>query len=274
MLGAIIGDIIGSRYEFKPLKSREFELFTSDNEFTDDTVLTCCIANAVMKSWEKDEFLTLGQVAKNEMLDVGYWYPMCGYGGRFYKWMYQEKPEPYYSCGNGAAMRVSAVGDVARSIAEAKTLALKVTEITHNHPEGIKGAEATVVAIFLAREGWTKEDIKEYIAENYGYEIKKVREYHDESVGHGKELCQISVPQAFAAFFESWDFESAIRNCVYIGGDCDTTGAICGGIAEAYYGVPGDIKEMGLRYLDRQLKSIWYRWDFWINEFRRKNNAE
>ena len=263
MIGAVIGDIIGSRFEFKPLKSRDFDLFTWDNDFTDDSVMTIAVAEALLRSWNADRFETLAEMAKNTLLDIGYWYPHCGYGGRFYKWMYEDHPKPYNSCGNGAAMRISAVGDVAHSMEEVKKLAYKVTAITHNHSEGLKGAEAIAVAVYLARMRVNKENIERYIRENYYPGIKSVEEYHNETVGHGQELCQVSVPQAFAALFESEDYESAIRNCVYIGADCDTTGAICGGIAEALWGVPEDIKEMGMRYLDRYLKSICYRWDFY-----------
>ena len=274
MIGAIAGDIIGSRWEFTPLKRREFDLFSSQNEFTDDSVLTLCVGEALMRSWSKDRFLTLSEETRNTMLDVGYWYPSCGFGGRFYKWMYQSRPQPYNSCGNGSAMRVSAVGDIARSLEEAVDLSHKVTEITHNHPEGIKGAEATAVAIYLARHGYFKDEIREYIERYYYPDIKSVEEYHKETQGHGQELCQISVPQAFAAFFEGEDYESVIRNCVYIGGDSDTTGAIAGGIAEGFYGVPEDIKEMALRYLDRQLKNIWYRWEMWSKRFIQSGGKE
>ena len=267
MVGAVIGDIIGSKFEFNSYKKREFELFDSEHEFTDDTVMTVCIAEALMRSWDKDQFETLGEVAKDTMLDLGYWYPVCGYGGRFYKWMYSNNPQPYESCGNGAAMRVSPVGLITRSLEEAIEMSRKVTEVTHNHPEGIKGAEAVTVAIYLARQGVSKPAIERYIRENYYPEIKSVEEYHKETIGHGKELCQISVPQAFAAFFEGNDYESVIRNCVYIGGDTDTTGAIAGGIAEAFYGVPEEIEEMGVRYLDRMLKDVYYRWKRWSKLF-------
>ena len=274
MIGAICGDIIGSAYEFKPIKSREFELFTGENCFTDDTVMTVAVGAALMRSWEKDEFATLGQVAKNTMLDIGYWYPCCGYGGRFHRWMYGDKPEPYSSCGNGAAMRVSPVGLIARSLDEVVEMSRTVTEITHNHPEGIKGAEATAVAVYLARVGESKDAIKGVIMGRYYPNIKSVEEYHNETQGHGQELCQISVPQAMAAFFEGDSYESVIRNCVYIGGDCDTTGAIAGGIAEAFYHVPWEIEDMGMRYLDRQLKNIYEDWKFFQFYFNKREGND
>ena len=260
MIGAICGDIIGSRFEFNGLKSKKFELFTSEDCFTDDTVITCAVAEAIMRSWEKDEWRSLEEVAKVALQDIGYWYPCAGYGRKFYDWIY-KKAEPYNSCGNGSAMRVSAVGEIARSLKEAKQMAHDVTVISHDHPEGVKGAEATAVAIYLAKGGCSKEQIAEYICDKYYPDIKSVNEYHNETNGHGKEICQISVPQAFAAFMEGDSYEDVIRNCVYIGGDTDTTGAIAGGIAEAYFGVPEEIKEMGLRYLDRRLKEIVYSWE-------------
>ena len=265
MIGAIIGDIIGSRFEFANRKDRWFDLFTSDCCFTDDSVMTLAVAEALMRSYEKDKFATLSDTAKTALQDVGYWYPCCGFGGRFHRWIY-ENPEPYGSCGNGAAMRISPVGDIASSLDETRRLSEAVTAISHDHEEGIRGAEATAVAIYLARSGRNKEEVMEYITDKYYPSIKTVEEYHKETDGHGKELCQISVPQAFAAFYEGHDYESTIRNCVYIGGDTDTTGAIAGGVAEAYYGVPYEFVEMGLRYLDRQLKSIYYRW----NTFKKK----
>lgn len=269
LIGAVIGDIVGSRFEFKNEKTRDFELFTWDDCFTDDTVMTLSVAKGIMDHYR--DGISLQRTAKNAMANIGYWYPHAGYGRRFYKWIYEEQV-PYFSCGNGAAMRVSPVGFAARSLDEAESMAYDVTLVSHNHPEGIKGAQATAAAIFLAREGKSKEEIREYIEETYYPEIKSVEEYHKETNGHGKELCQISCPQAFAAFFEGNDYESVIRNCIYIGGDTDTTAAIAGGMAEAMYGVPDEIKDMGLRYLDSMLKDIYLDWKIFMAK-RSLNNS-
>lgn len=185
---------------------------------------------------------------------VGQNYPHCGYGSTFINWIFCENPEPYYSYGNGAAMRISPVGFVANSLEEVKELSKKVTEVSHNHPEGIKGAEATAVAIFMARNGSTKEEIKEYINQNYypmDFTLDEIRDSYQFDVS-----CQGSIPQALMAFFESNDFEDAIRNAISIGGDSDTIAAICGGIAEAYYGIPDSIRNEALTYLDENLLMI------------------
>lgn len=255
MIGAICGDIIGSRFEFDNTNGKSFRLFNRDCRFTDDSVLTCCVAAGLMKSWGKDKFETLSEVTKNTMLDIGYWYPYCGYGGRFVEWMY-ERPFPYNSCGNGSAMRISPVGDIARDIEEAKELSYKVTAISHDHPEGIKGAESVAVANVLAREGKNKKEIRSYIEDKYYDLSKTVKEWREENVGHGKEICQVSVPQAFVCFLEGHSYRDVIRNCVSIGGDSDTIAAIAGGIAEAYYGVPKKVQNAGMMFLDYPLKEI------------------
>lgn len=257
MIGAIIGDVVGSRFEFWNYKGKIFNFFDPECSATDDTVMTCAVAEALMRSWEIDEFDTLPSVARKTMRDIGFWYPQCGFGAKFINWIYsEEEPEPYYSCGNGSAMRISAVGDIARDIEEAKALSYAVTAISHNHPEGIKGAEATAVAIVLARQGKSKNEIRKYMEDKY-YDLgKTVNEYRAETEGHGKEICQISVPQALECFLEGESFRDVIRNCISIGGDSDTIAAIAGGIAEAYYGVPGnDIKRVRC-YLDTTMKSI------------------
>lgn len=256
MLGAIIGDIVGSRFEFNNHKSKAFNFFDVDCCFTDDSVLTCCVAEGLMQSWNKDKFWTLQEVAKDTMLDIGYWYPSCGYGAKFIHWMYGDNPEPYNSCGNGSAMRISPVGDIARDIEEAKGLSYCVTAISHNHPEGIKGAEAVAVANVMARQGKSKREIRSYIESQYYDLSKTVDEWRQETVGHGKEICQISVPQAFVCFLEGRSYRDVIRNCISIGGDSDTIAAIAGGIAESYFGIPEKVKRQGMVYLDGQLKNI------------------
>lgn len=252
MLGAIIGDIVGSRFEWRNHKSKDFELFTNKCSPTDDSVMTLAIALALLKS--KVDYSDLSQKAIECMQIVGQNYPHCGYGSTFINWIFCENPEPYYSYGNGAAMRISSVGFVANSLEEVKELSKKVTEVSHNHPEGIKGAEATAVAIFMARNGSTKEEIKEYINQNYypmDFTLDEIRDSYQFEVS-----CQGSVPQALMAFFESNDFEDAIRNAISIGGDSDTVAAICGGIAEAYYEIPDNIRNEALTYLDENLLMI------------------
>ena len=260
MIGAIIGDVVGSRFEFRNVKSKNFQFFHRDCCFTDDTVLTCCIAEAVMESAKKG-FADLDEQAVNCMREIGFWYPTCGFGGRFFHWMYGEHPEPYNSCGNGSAMRISPVGDIARSVEEAKELSYAVTAVTHNHPEGIKGAEAVAVANVLARQGKSKGWIRKYIEDNYYDLSKTVNDYREENEGHGKELCQVSVPQAFVCFFEGKGYVDVIRNCISIGGDSDTIGAIAGGIAEAYYGVPEKKSRRVMGYLDDTLTDIVVRFE-------------
>lgn len=195
------------------------------------------------------------------MQRIGRPYPDSGYGGRFFNWMYSDNPQPYRSYGNGAAMRVSACGFVARSLEEAIELSKAVTEVTHNHPEGIKGAEATAVAVYMARTGSSILDIQDYINKHYykiDFKLDDIRDTYEFN-----ETCQDTVPQALEAFFESTDFEDAIRNAISIGGDSDTLAAITGGIAEAYYGIPADIRAAALEYLDEEMYKL-------LTEFEKK----
>jgi type I restriction enzyme M protein len=249
LIGAIIGDIIGSRFEFNNHRSKDFELFTDECFVTDDSIMTIAVAKALMES--KEDYLDLSEQAIKWMQELGRPYPNCGYGGSFYNWIYSDNPKPYNSFGNGAAMRVSPVGWVAKTPLQVVILARKVTEISHNHPEGIKGAVATAMAIYMARNGKSKEEIREYIGREF-YEINftldEIRETYQFN-----ETCQDTVPQAFQAFFESTSFEDAIRNAISIGGDSDTLAAITGSVAEAYYGMPGWMKEKALGYFDARL---------------------
>lgn len=238
MLGAIIGDIVGSRWEFNPHKSKDFELFTKEDKFTDDSVMTLAIAKSFLEC--KSDYSDLSEFAVKNMQYLGRKYPHAGYGGRFRGWLRSDNPEPYKSFGNGAAMRVSSCGIVANSIEEAKILSRKVTEVTHNHPEGLKGAEATAVAIFLAKSGKSLQEIKEYINENYypmNFTLDEIREDY-----RFNETCQDTVPQAMMSLFEAKDFEDCIRNAVSLGGDADTLAAIAGSIAEYVFGIPQSIK--------------------------------
>jgi len=254
LLGAIIGDIVGSRFEFNNYRSKDFELFTEECFFTDDSIMTIAVAKALMES--KEDYSDLGEKAIKCMQELGRPYPDCGFGGSFYHWIYSDNPKPYNSYGNGAAMRISPVGWVAKDIEQAKRLSKAVTEVSHNHPEGIKGAESVAVAIVLARQGKSIDEIKEYVNEHYykiDFKLDEIRATYKFN-----ETCQDTVPPALQAFFESNSFEDAIRNAISIGGDSDTLAAITGSVAEAYYGMPGWMKEKALGYLDERLLEILY----------------
>ena len=261
MIGAILGDIIGSRFEFNNYLGKDFELLTRRCEFTDDTVMTCAVAEALMDS--REDYSDLSEKAVAAMQRLGRLYPNAGYGARFYHWVFANNPQPYNSCGNGSAMRVSPVGFAARDVEEAKRLSAAVTCISHDHPEGMKGAEATAVAIVMARQGKSKEEIRAEM-EKY-YELStSVDAYRRAWDGHGKEICQVSMPQALTCFFEGEDYEDVIRNCISIGGDSDTLAAIAGGIAEAYYGVPEALKARLGDFLPPDLTEICKAFDAWL----------
>lgn len=252
MLGAIVGDIVGSRFEWNNNRSKQFDFLIYKCSVTDDSVMSLAIAKALLES--KSDYSDLSENAVKYMQGIGRHYPNCGYGGRFIDWMHSDNPKPYGSYGNGAAMRVSACGFAANSLEEAKQLSKAVTEVTHNHPEGLKGAEATAVAIFLAHSGKNLLEIRDYITKSYyplNFTLDGIRDSYDFN-----ESCQGTVPQALEAFFESNSFEDAIRNAISIGGDSDTLAAITGGIAEAYYGIPTEIRKHALTFLDERLLKI------------------
>lgn len=255
MIGALIGDISGSRYERMNHKSKEFPLFEKKCRPTDDSIMSLAVAKAIMDC--ESEYDNLSSKAIASMQELGRIYKNAGYGGSFIKWIMDEDPKPYNSYGNGSAMRVSPCGYAASSIEEVKELSALVTKVSHDHPEGMKGAEAVAVAVFLAKTGKTKEEIREYIIENY-YEIKftldQIRGKYRFDVS-----CQGSVPVALEAFFEASDFEDAIRNAISVGGDSDTIAAITGSIAEAYYGIPEGIIGTAIEFLDsRQMEILYY----------------
>ena len=247
MLGALIGDIVGSRFEWHNIKSKEFEFLPVGRCFpTDDSIISLAVAKAVLDCGGNYE--SLERHAVSRMQELGRRYPNAGYGGRFRWWLVSQNPEPYNSFGNGAAMRVSPCGFAASSLDEAISLAGAVTKVTHNHPEGMKGAEATAAAIFLARTGKSRKEIRDFIEREYyriDFTLDEIRFRYT-----CDETCQGTVPQAFAAFFESTGFEDAIRNAISIGGDSDTLAAITGGMAEAYYGIPADLRKQALSFLD------------------------
>lgn len=246
MLGAIIGDIAGSRFEWNNHRSKDFDLLTYRCRPTDDSVMTLAVAKAILNSIRKGS--DLAKEAVICMQDFGRKYPDAGYGGKFSRWLGSPNPQPYNSFGNGAAMRVSPCGFAAVTWSEAMSMARTVTAVTHNHPEGIKAAEAVTDAIFMARDGKSLLDIRDYIESKYykiDFTLDSIRDSYSFDV-----TCQGSVPQAFEAFFESTGFEDAIRNAISIGGDSDTIAAISGAMAEAYYGIPDELRKHALTFLD------------------------
>ncbi|MBF0432263.1 MAG: ADP-ribosylglycohydrolase family protein [Fibrobacteria bacterium] len=225
MLGAIVGDMIGSAYEFAPIKIKDFSLFSSDSRFTDDTVLTVAVAQAILN---KGEYLS-------SVREFGKAYPDAGYGYKFFEWLESHNPEPYNSWGNGSAMRVSPVGLAFDTIEDVLREASRSAEISHNHSEGIKGAQATALSVFLARTTVNKETIKKEITERFDYDLD--RSLDDIRPGYDFDVsCQGSVPESIICFLEAESFEDTVRNAVSLGGDADTMACIAGSIAEAYYG--------------------------------------
>ena len=237
MYGAILGDIIGSPFEFdRGDKTKDFKLFSRRSHFTDDSVMTLAVCEALLKVGQDAAVKEIEDAVISSMQSWGRRYPHEGYGGYFRRWLTARHPEPYNSFGNGSAMRVSAVGWLYDSLEKTRTVAKATANVTHNHPEGIKGAEATASAIFMARNSSSKEEIKNYIENEFHYDLN--RTLNEIRPGyHMDETCQKTVPEAIIAFLEAKDFEDAIRNAVSLGGDTDTLGAITGSIAEAYFGI-------------------------------------
>lgn len=271
MLGAIAGDIAGSCYEFSPVKKDDmnFPLFKETSQFTDDTILTLAVAKAIMEAECSDT--DSHKIYTDNLHELGREFHKAGYGGRFNQWLMSSDPAPYNSFGNGSAMRVSPVGWSYDTLEEVERQARISAEVTHNHPEGIKGACAVAGAIFLARQGKGKNEIKEYITSAYGYDLD--RSLADIKKNYGfNETCQGSVPEAIIAFLESSDYESAIRNAISLGGDADTQAAIAGSIAEAFYGgVPVEIERTALAKLPEKLLAIYNDWKTWQAERIKKS---
>lgn len=270
MLGAIYGDIVGSIYEFHNIKTKDFELFDKKSRFTDDSVTTLAVANALLMLDEKvnagngvdapcqNDLHDFKEILIHELHRLGRLYFDAGYGGRFFLWLLNRNKEPYGSYGNGSAMRVSPVAWYASSLEECLNLAKASAEVTHNHPEGIKGAVATAGATYLARTGASMEAIKAFVARYYeiDFTLDEIRPHY-----RFNETCQDTVPQAMQAFFESVSFEDAIRNAVSIGGDSDTLAAITGAVAQAYYGMTeSEVREVAQR-LDPILLRISWRFE-------------
>ena len=248
MIGAIVGDIAGSVYEWNNIKTKDFPLFGEICFFTDDTVMSAAVAEGLMNGGGADDFI-------DAMKKYGRMYPDAGYGGRFVGWLRSGGREPYGSWGNGSAMRVSPVAWYFGTLEDAERAAGVAAAVTHSHPEGVKGAKATAAAIFLARADKPKAEIKMYIESAFGYGL-------DRTLGEIRpmyrfnESCQGTVPEAIIAFLESGGFEDAVRNAVSLGGDSDTLAAITGGIAEAAYGIPGEIREKALSFLPVPLLEV------------------
>ena len=271
MLGAIIGDIVGSIYEFDNIKTKDFNLFTNEMFFTDDTVMTVAIADAIMNGGQHENFIQSMKKWGGDYIDKSY-------GHSFRRWLKLDIAEPYNSWGNGSAMRVSPCGWIAKlsepfeeGLKLTEDLAKKSAEVTHNHPEGIKGAQATASSIFFMRHGKSKNAIeeyknklKDYIQNKYKYDLNFTLNEIRPSYAFN-ESCQKTVPQAIVSFLESENFEDAIRNAISIGGDSDTLAAITGSIAEAAYGIPEDIKEKAISYLDNEIKELYNKWVNFIN---------
>ena len=256
MYGAILGDIVGSPYEFdcNNYKAKDFPLFSRRSDFTDDTVITLAVAKALLSTRGQND-AAIKTALVHEIQRLGRAYPDRGYGIHFGGWLYEDDPQPYQSYGNGSAMRVSSAAWLATDMAEALRLAQLTAEVTHDHPEGIKGAQAVAAAIFLARTGHSKVGIKAYVECKFGYDLSRTCD-EIRPTYHHVESCQKTVPQAIAAFLESTDFEDALRTAVSLGGDSDTLAAITGSIAEAFYGAPENLKQECRKRLTPDLEEI------------------
>ena len=255
MIGAILGDMIGAPYEFDSgNKTKVFPLFSEYSKFTDDSVMTVAVAEALMDSLGKTD----DEIKNALVISMQKWgkiYPNAGYGGMFICWLMEENPKPYGSLGNGSAMRVSSAGWLFDTLEETRHIARLTAVVTHNHPEGIKGAEATASAIFLARNACSKKEIKDYVIKEFGYNLSRTCDEIRPDYFH-IETCQKTVPEAITAFMEGSDFEDVIRTAVSLGGDCDTLTCIAGSIAEAMYGVPEDIWTEGKKRLPDDMIAV------------------
>lgn len=257
MIGAILGDIIGSPYEFeRGNKSKNFPLFSNFSRYTDDSVMTIAVANAFLNALddEDSEEKLLDMIAES-MRKFGKMFPNAGYGGMFRMWLANPEIKAYGSFGNGSAMRVSSTAWLFDDVESVRNAARLSALVTHNHIEGIKGAEATASAIFLARTGHGKAEIKEFIEREFGYDLSRTLDEIRQSYRNDVS-CMKTVPEAITAFLEGNDFEDVVRNAISLGGDCDTIGAIAGSIAEGFFGVPDELKEECRRRLPKPLLDV------------------
>ena len=274
MLGAILGDIIGSPYEFdRGEKTKAFELFDERCESTDDSVMTVAIAIALMTAGPDADIETIKENCIKEMKRSGRQYPNSGYGGRFYWWVLGPDTEPYNSWGNGSAMRVSSAGWLYPTLEKTREVAAATAAVTHNHPEGIKGAEAVAAVIWLARNGKSKEEIKEYVTKEFKYNFSRTLDEIRPGYHHFED-CMHTVPEAITAFLEAEDFEDAIRNAVSIGGDTDTVAAITGSMAEAYFGIPEELKKECIDRIPRGFEVACIRLRHMMREWGVMNDAK
>ena len=256
MYGTILGDIIGCPFEFdRGDKTKDFKLFSRRSHFTDDSVMTLAVCEALLKVGRDATVKEIGDAVITSMQSWGRRYPHEGYGGYFRCWLTARHPEPYNSFGKGSAMRVSAAGWLYDSLEKTRVVAKATANVTHNHPEGIKGAEATASAIFMARNGSSKEEIKKYIENEFHYDLNRTLDEIRPSF-HMHETCQKTVPEAIIAFLEAKDFEDAIRNAVSLGGDTDTLGAITGSIAEAYFGIPEALRSECRNRINKDMRDV------------------
>ena len=255
MIGAIMGDMIGAPYEFdRSPKTKEFPLFSNRSEFTDDSVMTVAVAEALMDSMGKTD-VEIKTALLESMKKWGRIYPDAGYGNMFYQWLHTREPKPYGSFGNGSAMRVSSAGWLYKTLEETRHMARLTAEVTHNHPEGIKGAEAVASAIWMARNGSSKEEIRNYIIQEFGYDLSRTCDEIRPAYYH-IETCQQTVPEAITAFMEGNDFEDVVRTAVSLGGDCDTLTCIAAGMAEAMYGIPEFMEKECRSRLPEDMKAV------------------
>ncbi len=262
MIGAILGDIVGSPYEFdRGKKIKDFgPLFIDSSEYTDDTVMTIAVADGLMKAGLDADSEAIRESVVKSLKEWGRKYIDAGYGQKFIWWLMLEDERPYGSWGNGSAMRVSSAGWLYDSLEHTREVARATAEVTHNHPEGIKGAEATASAIYLARTGRSKDVIKDYIVREFGYDLTRALDEIRPSYHH-VESCQETVPEAITAFLEGTDFEDVVRCAVSLGGDCDTLTCIAAGIAEAFYGVPEAYRAETLERIPDDMRAVYERFE-------------
>ena len=264
MYGAILGDIIGSRFEFdREGWTKEFELFTSEDSWTDDTVMTVAVAEALMDAGRDASVDEIKAECTKSMQRWGRKYPGAGYGGRFIAWIASKNPRPYGSYGNGSAMRVSAAGWLYDSIERTREVARATANVTHNHPEGIKGAECTAAVIYLARAGWEKKNIERYVVKEFGYDISETLDEMRKRHEH-VESCQDSLPKALRSFFDGISYEDVVRNAVSLGGDTDTLAAIAGAMAEAFYDMPILLRAECLKRSEKDMVEVIERFDRYV----------
>ncbi|MBO4910142.1 MAG: ADP-ribosylglycohydrolase family protein [Lachnospiraceae bacterium] len=256
MYGAIIGDIIGSRFEFdRSPKVKEFELFTPQNNFTDDSVMTVAVAETLMAAGPDASEAEVKEALVKSMKKWGHRLPNAGYGGMFFRWLFTNRTEPYGSFGNGSAMRVASAGWLYDSLERTREVARWTAEVTHNHPEGVKGAESVAAVIFLARKGYDLVYIKQYVLDEFVYDLSRTLDEIRPGYHH-VETCQQTVPEAMTAFFEGKDFEDVVRNAVSLGGDCDTLTDIAAAMAEGMYEIPEEYMIECDKYLTPEMLAV------------------